>query len=292
MFGEFYKSMFSRERRRAARRKSPCLVAHYWNGTDSIAFEVQDISPNGFYVLAKDLWYPGTQIVVTLQRNDADGDGQDHAITVNTAVVRRTSDGMALEFLPSDSLRKGRNAADALLPDRLADRARLDLFVAGLRTTDGQALIEYLLIIPLLFLLIANAVNFAGLFFAWISVADAARAGADYAILSTASVGDLTPASGSQIQTVITDSMRSLPNRASVVVNVCSNASGTVTALTGTCTSVPADPESPTYALMVVDVTYTYHPFVSTGFNFPALGIYTTLPPTRVYRRAVMRSIQ
>ena len=53
----------------------------------------------------------------------------------------------------------------------------------------GQALIEYALMLPFIFLLIVNLVNFGGLFFAWITVANAARAGADYAVLGGASVG-------------------------------------------------------------------------------------------------------
>ena len=46
--------------------------------------------------------------------------------------------------------------------------------------TRGQSLVELALILPLLFLLIVNVVNFGGVFFAWIAVADAARTGAQY----------------------------------------------------------------------------------------------------------------
>jgi len=65
-----------------------------------------------------------------------------------------------------------------------------------LQASKGQALIEYILLLPLLFLLIVNLVNFGGFFFAWITVANAARAGADYAILGgagSASVGTCRP---------------------------------------------------------------------------------------------------
>src|SRR5689334_16870203 len=49
-------------------------------------------------------------------------------------------------------------------------------------TSRGQALIELALILPLLLLLIVNVVNFGGLLYAWITVSNAARAGAQYSI--------------------------------------------------------------------------------------------------------------
>ena len=51
----------------------------------------------------------------------------------------------------------------------------------------GQALIEFALIMPLVLLLAVNAVNFGGYIFAWITVAGAARDGADYMMMSSAS---------------------------------------------------------------------------------------------------------
>ncbi len=35
----------------------------------------------------------------------------------------------------------------------------------------GQSLVEFALVLPLLFLLIVNAINFGGFFYAWITVA-------------------------------------------------------------------------------------------------------------------------
>jgi hypothetical protein len=40
-----------------------------------------------------------------------------------------------------------------------------------------------------------------------------------------------------------------------------------------------------------VDATYTYVPFIS-GFTFPTLRIYLTIPPTTVRQIALMRSYQ
>jgi len=167
-----------------------------------------------------------------------------------------------------------------------------------LRRERGQALIEFILVLPMIFLLIMNLVNFGGFFYAWITVANAARAGANYAILGGASVGGLATPSGANVSSVITEDVKSLPNNASVSVNACQiNASSLPiqkTSLIGACasmSSLPTDPEPSNYVITVVDVTYTYQPFIA-AFSFPSLGVYLTLPPTTVYQRAVMRSIQ
>ena len=160
------------------------------------------------------------------------------------------------------------------------------------RGNSGQSLVEYLLLLPLLLLLVVNVVNVGGFFFAWITVANAARAGADYQILGGASVGSLTPATGAQIAAVIAQDAKWLPNTASLLVSICQNNNTKITTLAGTCSSVPSDPEPANYVITTTDVTYTYQPFIKAGFQFPNLNVYVTIPPTVVHRRAVMRSIQ
>ena len=46
------------------------------------------------------------------------------------------------------------------------------------QSCSGQALIEFSLVLPLLLLLIVNVVNFGGLLYAWVTVSNAARTGA------------------------------------------------------------------------------------------------------------------
>ncbi len=160
-----------------------------------------------------------------------------------------------------------------------------------LRENRGQALIEYILILPMVFLLILNLVNFGGFFYAWIAIENAARAGADYAILGGSSVGDFeTGATAAQITNVINQDTFSLPNKASLIVNICQNNSGTFTP-TGCSTGSYTDPEPTSYTLTSIDVTYTYKPFI-TLFSFPKLGIFLTIPPTTVHQRAVMRLVK
>jgi Flp pilus assembly protein TadG len=149
----------------------------------------------------------------------------------------------------------------------------------------GQALIEFALVVPLLFLVVINVVNFAGILYAWITVADAARAGVQYMVMGDTWIFGLSPPTPAQVTSMVTNDLASLPNRASAQIKVCINVGGTVTpANCGT----PADPESSLYTSASVDVTYTYQPFISV-WSFPRLGIFLTTPPTTIHRKAVMR---
>jgi Flp pilus assembly protein TadG len=180
---------------------------------------------------------------------------------------------------------------DSLLVKNMATASEVSKDLRKRSAFEGQALIEYMLVIPLLFVLVVNMVNFGGFFYAWITVANAARGGAQYAVLNSASVGSLTPASSAQIRTLITQDVSSLPNQASLTINVCQNNNGTITTITGTCTGIASDPEPASYVLTSADVTYTYQPFIPL-FNFPSLGIHATLPPTAIERRACMRTLR
>ena len=57
------------------------------------------------------------------------------------------------------------------------------------RKAGGQALIEFALILPLIFLLIVNVINFGGMLFAWICVSNASRTGVQYYITAGATIG-------------------------------------------------------------------------------------------------------
>lgn len=285
---DWFTRLLSPERRKAARRDASKLVAHYWDGSAPLAHDVRNISSTGFYLLTEHRWYPGTMVMMSLQRTGPKENGAESSIMVKSKVVRAGADGVGLAFVP----RKVDARALRSLSDHGADSKTLSRFLKQFETSSGQALIEYVLTLPLLFLLIVNLVNFGGFFFAWITVANAARAGANYAILGGASVGALPQATAAQITSIITQDASSLPNQSSLAVNICQSFNGTVTALSGTCSAVPADPEPTSYVLASIDVTYTYQPFIPAGFQFPNLNIYATIPPTTVHRRAVMRFIQ
>jgi Flp pilus assembly protein TadG len=176
-----------------------------------------------------------------------------------------------------------------------ASEPAFNRFLQRLQKNQGQALIEYILLLPMVFLLLVNVVNFGGFFYAFVTVANAARAAADFAIMGGATVASshIAQASPSQITTQITTDIASLPNNPSLSVSICQINSGTtVTALSGTCSApTEADPEAASYVLTWIDVTYTYKPFIPL-FSFPNLNIYATIPPTTIHRRAVMRMMQ
>jgi Flp pilus assembly protein TadG len=156
---------------------------------------------------------------------------------------------------------------------------------------NGQVLVEFALIMPLLFLLVVNAVNFGGFLFAWITVANGARSGAQYMVMGRATVGAPTPPTPAQVTALITGDISSLTNRASLAVRVCRNNNGIVTCSGPGAYSPPADPEPTKYVLASVDVTYRYVPFVAL-WDFGGLGIHATLPPTTIHRQASMRMLQ
>jgi Flp pilus assembly protein TadG len=156
----------------------------------------------------------------------------------------------------------------------------------------GQALLEFALVLPLMFLLIINVVNFGGMLYAWVTVSNAARSGAQYLMMGGATVHGTLPPSLSEVSALITADLISLPNRGSAVVQVCTNNNNVAIACSPSGGSPPNDPENTTsssfYVLGTVDVTYTYQPFIS-FWSFPSLGIHLTLPPTTIHRQAVMR---
>lgn len=157
--------------------------------------------------------------------------------------------------------------------------------------SSGQSLVEFALLVPLLFLVIINMVNFGGFFFAWITVTNAARAGAQYMTMGPASRGQPAAPTAAQVTTLVTNDISSLLNRSSLVVRVCTNNNGTISCSGGGTSSPPADPEPSFYVLGSVDATYTYRPFISM-WSFSRLGIYLTLPSSTIHQRSVMRMMQ
>jgi hypothetical protein len=276
------------EPRRAPRGLKPEVIVHYWDGSIPDGRHVRDISESGAYIYTPERWYIGTIIRIVLQgfptstREDGTT-SPTSSICVPARVVRHGSDGIAVEFVFGDE-KEGRTFKNflAAIP---AQPARSE-HPRDISRQEGQALIEFVLLIPLVFLLAVNAVNIGGFLFAWITVANAARDGAQYMTMSAASPGQPTPATLTQVTALVTADVASLMNRASIVVAICTNKT---TAANG-CTTL-VDPEAPNYTLATVDVTYTYIPFIPL-FSFPKLGISATLPSSAIHREAVMRMLQ
>lgn len=155
----------------------------------------------------------------------------------------------------------------------------------------GQSLVEFTLVVPFVLLLIVNSVNFGVFLFAWITVADAARAGTQLLAAGGAANGAVSTATATQITSLVTNDISSLLSRSSLVVRICSNNDGTVTCTGDGTSTPPLDPEPATYVTATVDVSYSYTPPIPL-FGFEKLGIQATIPPTTIHRRGVMRQLQ
>lgn len=95
------RNWLSSDRRRANRKPLPGLVAYYWTGSTPRAYQIADISISGLYLLTEDRWFPGTMVLMTLQRTDSLGKNLDDAIAVQGKVVRWDSEGLGLAFIVS-----------------------------------------------------------------------------------------------------------------------------------------------------------------------------------------------
>jgi Flp pilus assembly protein TadG len=166
------------------------------------------------------------------------------------------------------------------------------------RPASGQALLEFALILPLLFLLIVNVVNFGLFIYAWITIGNAARTGAQFLCQGGAMAGAPPAPTLADVQTLVQNDLQNLPNRATAQIRVC-RVGDTPSMCIGPGTQTPpAETAEPvaggttiTYPVGSVDVTYSYSPLIPL-WDFPALRIHATLPPTTMHRQAAMRILQ
>jgi Flp pilus assembly protein TadG len=278
------------DRRRSPRRSIP-VRAFYWDGSGSTPHEVRNISGVGAYIVTEMKWYRGTIMDVIFEPGTAAAsNGVRPALShiVTSKVTRIGEDGIGIEFL--HKTHKDLRNFERIMR-KMADQ-KPKVKAAGNSSEQGQSLLEFSLILPLLLLLVVNLINFGAFFYAWVTIANSARAGAQYSVMAGATVGAPDPPSAAQVATVITNDAINLPNSASLQVRVCTNNNGTQSCTgSGSAVAPPNDPEATSYVLVSVDVAYTYQPLIP-GFNFSGLGIHATIPPTAMHRRAVMRRMQ
>ena len=86
-------------RPRAERRESPALAAFQWNGPTPWQTPVANISCSGAYLLTKEPWNIGEIHSLTLQRSGALESSSSRRVTVQAKVIRRDSEGAAVQFL-------------------------------------------------------------------------------------------------------------------------------------------------------------------------------------------------
>jgi uncharacterized membrane protein (UPF0127 family) len=129
-FRAWLKNLISLDRRRARRLPLPGLVAYYWTGITPRAYQVADVGLSGLYLLTEERWYPGTLVLMTLQRTDAEGRNLDDAVAVQSRVIRWGTDGLGLSFMLAKAMDLGTqeswtgNAADKKTLERFLDRLK------------------------------------------------------------------------------------------------------------------------------------------------------------------------
>jgi hypothetical protein len=187
----------------------------------------------------------------------------------------------------------------------------------GLASACGQSLVETALMVPLLLVVVLNAVNFGYFFLVAINLAAAPRSGVLYSIQggSTPS-GIVLPSAGpSATNTSIsylafqdmTGALYAPSTQAAVQVctqTIGLNNPGTATQTaqcqaygTGTFPGPASDPESPSFVLNRVDVIYQFRPLINgTPFNITLLAspICTSssgLVSCTFHRQASMRAM-
>jgi hypothetical protein len=101
---------WSPDPRKAPRESAPGLAAYYWSGGPPEAQTIRDISATGLYVVTEERWYPGTLVLMTLQRTDIGEEVEERSISVQSRAVRWGNDGVGLQFvLPNSRDTRGSN---------------------------------------------------------------------------------------------------------------------------------------------------------------------------------------
>ncbi len=78
------------------------------------AHGIRDISSSGLYIVTEERWYPGTLVLMTLQRTEGGEQVAERSISVLSRAVRWGQDGVGLQFILSDSKEARQGKAPAL----------------------------------------------------------------------------------------------------------------------------------------------------------------------------------
>ncbi len=122
------KNWLSSDRRHARRQPLPGLVAYYWTGSTPRAYQIADISHAGLFLLTEDRWYPGTLVLMTLQRIDSLGRNLDDAISIQAKVMRWDNEGLGIAFILPKS-----NDDESRILEGGANKKALDKFLERLK---------------------------------------------------------------------------------------------------------------------------------------------------------------
>jgi Flp pilus assembly protein TadG len=173
-----------------------------------------------------------------------------------------------------------------------------------LEDKSGSTLVEWMLILPVLFLIVAYAVNFGFCFIAAANITSSARNAAQYSVLgyegpaqSAEPVAGPVSTTNSVAAIAMADLTSLVQSSTTTTVQVCSKIIGMSTANAnipkcssygpaGTSYTPIADPEAPRFVLQRVDVTYTVQPPIPMSF----FGV-SLMPHLNFHRQVSMRSM-
>ena len=119
---------------RSIRRALPRLIAYHWSGGTPQPYRLGDISGTGFYLLTDERPYPGTLIMMTLQRTGTKGERFGDSIAVYTKVIRWGPDGVGFAFVAPEVKDVKRTDHQ---PGELADQESLQEFLTLVREKEG-----------------------------------------------------------------------------------------------------------------------------------------------------------
>jgi hypothetical protein len=120
---------WSPDPRKAPRDHVPGLAAYYWNGAPPKAHNIRDISSTGLYLVTEERWYPGTLVLMTLQRTDCGDESSERTISVHSRAVRWGADGVGLQFV----LSKAHNPPAGVNLQNGVDERELERFLQKLK---------------------------------------------------------------------------------------------------------------------------------------------------------------
>ncbi len=127
------------EPRRAQRLRVPNLTVYYWDGAQPSPHGVRDISESGMYIYTRERWYPGTFILMRLQREDCKEGDPERSVAVLSRVARWGADGVGLEFVFADP--KAPEKETPVLAGGV-EKIEFDQFLARLKTKYGEAALQ------------------------------------------------------------------------------------------------------------------------------------------------------
>jgi uncharacterized membrane protein (UPF0127 family) len=121
---------WSPDPRKAPRTPAPGLAAYYWNGASPVAHSIRDISSSGLYLVTEERWYPGTLVLMTLQRTDCGEEVAERTIAVQSRAVRWGPDGVGLHLILRDD--EDQSGGDTSIFDAVG-RKEFDRFLEQLK---------------------------------------------------------------------------------------------------------------------------------------------------------------